>query len=185
MSLKKQDNEPEFVDADDISFFGGENKFNHQMLVMLAYKKVIDAAAHEMRSGWFNSKTDAAGNTTMTYIEDTRKKFIEAVKGLELVLWCDFDEEAEKIVTDIKEKLAKDKKELLEAQWGWYDELDPDKKKAALKQYGQIYKMAFHTELAWYQTYLEKELEYYRLIAKELSRLTKRKKFYEKATRSE
>ena len=59
---------------------GKDQRFSHQELVMSVLRKCLESGTREMMSGWFNEKVDKSGNIVRTYIDDTRKKFIESVK---------------------------------------------------------------------------------------------------------
>lgn len=150
--------------------------FNHQILVMEVLRKVNEAGSHELRPGYVNTKTDREGNTTRTYIEDTRLKFIECIKTAIMVMACDYDTEAGEFIEKCLEELDGEKKKLQKAQWDWYGKLAPTPK-AELS--GLIVEGTFNKEFGWYVKYMELEVECYRAIATELNDLTKRLDFYE------
>ena len=149
--------------------------FNHQMLVMEALRKVDEAGSHELRTGWTNEKMDHSGNIIRTYIEDTRKKFIESSKTAVNVMTCDFDETATKNIKKLKGDLKEHHDTLLKAQWTWFNSLAPRTK---IQWEGKIIMAFFNQELGWYLQYIELEVEYYREVLQELHSLTKRLDFY-------
>ena len=153
--------------------------FSHQMLVMETLRKCHEAGSHELRAGWFNKKMDNQGNTTLSYVEDTRKKFVESVKIAKAVMSCDFDNEAEKIISGYLETLEEEKKKLLKNQWEWYCGLPPRPRASYL---GKVMRDFFSSGLGWYFSYLELQVECYRAILEELHRLSSRKGFYQSET---
>lgn len=157
-----------------------DHKFNHQSLVMDCMKRCIDAGCHEMRSGWFNEKVDSRGNINRNYVDDTRKKFVSAVKMVKINMACDIDDEAKKEIKDHLEKLEEKKKDLLDKQWGWWTSLTPKYKMLAANAGEHVQtKGAFNGDLVWFQMWVEEEVDTYRLILESLIKLTKRLDFYE------
>lgn len=178
--------EEQFIDAEDTSFFSHrDQQFSHQALVMETMRKCLEAGSHEMRSGWFNRKTDKVGNTVLTYIEDTRAKFIECVKSLEMVMYCDFDSKVREGIKKLKVYLKRKKAELLEQQWIWYSNLSPRDRHTARQQYGEISNIGFNQDLGWSDFYIQEELNVYRRMFKELTSLSRRLGFYEAKTLQE
>jgi len=162
----------------DIENYRGDklSVFNHQMLVMEVLRRINESGSHELRSGWFNEKMDSSGSIVKTYVEDTQKKFIEGVKTAKSVMSCDFDKEAEEEIERLLNCLEEAKKNLLDAQWKWFNNLTPNSKE---KYRTEIMEGAFNKNLPWFSQYIEYETECYRFIAEELHQLTKRLDFYQ------
>jgi len=151
---------------------GGESTFNYQFLVMKCVSNCIEAGKHELRTGWTNEKVDNSGNITRTYIEDTRKRFIESIKTFKSILEREFDLDAKTNIKKIDEKLQEKKTELLEEQWNWYESLAPIPK----EEWRNYFVKGFFTQtLGWYQAFVEFEIECYREILVELMKLTHRR----------
>jgi len=150
--------------------------FNHQVLVMEALRAARESGGHELRTGWYNEKIDKGGNVTLTYIEDTRKRFIECVKTAKNIMACDFDEEAQSKILVIEKNLKVLRIKLLKEQWDWFVMLPP---KVRMQWEGKINRAFFNFELGWYLKYIEEETECYRQIFQELHALTKRLDYYQ------
>lgn len=182
MTFQKKTDDVEFIDAEDQSFYQKEQLFSHQSLVMESIRRCLEVGSHEMRTGWFNKKTDNLGNTTLTYIEDTRRKFIESVKSAEMVMTCDFEETAKLKIKELKKQLEDKRRKLLEEQWEWYSNLGRKEKFLADEKYGQTQQDYLNPNIVLHEVYINFELEIYRLICTELNNLTKRLGFYEMKT---
>ena len=150
--------------------------FNHQILVMEVLRKANEAGSHELRAGWFNEKLDHSGNVIRTYIEDTRKRFVETVKTAIAVMVCDFDAEAKENIGDYIKDLGTLKGTLLKGQWDWYVSLPP---KMKMQYSGKVSQIFFNMDLGWYLKFIEDEVDVYRDILEELHSLTKRLDFYQ------
>lgn len=157
-----------------------DQKFSHSLLVMEILRKCSEAGSHEMRPGWVNEKQDNSGNIIRTYIEDTRKKFIEAVNTAKNILICDFDQTATENIQELQKELKDIKQKLLKEQWVWWS------KKLSLSQRQEyvsnrnvlILPDVFNETQIYYSMFMEKEIETARGIFEELSLLTKRLDFY-------
>ena len=174
---------PDFEIGDIENFSSNKDEqFSHSTLVMTAMKKTLEAGIREMHPGWFNTKTDRQGHTIKTYVDDTRKGFIEAVKTCCMIMAGDLD-------NDTKENEAKDyidecladvetkRIELAKIEENSWNK-QPDGFKTVMNQKG-IYNIPGHIthpelkeQLVWF------EIEMYRSIFAELSRLTKRLDYY-------
>ena len=168
----------DFEIGDVENFSAGKDEFfSHSMLVMMAMKKGVEAGIREMKAGWFNVKTGKQGEVVKTYIEDTRKAFIESVKTCCMVMACDMDEDAETYIEECLDDIETKRVELAsieEEAW----KVQPESLKGLMKAQG-IYNIAGHIshpelkeQLIWI------EIEMYRSIFAELSRLTKRLDYY-------
>lgn len=168
----------EIQDSDDYTSSKDE-QFSHQILVMKIMKKCIDAGSVEMRSGWVNRKVGQTGETTLTYIPDTRKVFIETVSTAENIMACDIDEDAEKAIKEIKEKLIETKKKLCESEKRRWDGMHPRLKQTLMADGIYHDEGRLNEELPFYQDFLEEKIVCYRNILTELTKLTQRLGFYE------
>lgn len=152
--------------------------FSHEVLVMRVMNKCIESGCREMRSGWFNTKIDKNGNIIRTYIEDTRKQFIESVKSAEMIMYCDFDDPIKNPIKKLKEDVKEKYKELCKDEWKYWEQL-PMSLNNSLTKEGIIFRAdKLNRRLPFFQDYVEEEVEIYREILKELTLLTKRMNFY-------
>lgn len=153
--------------------------FNHQALVMESLRRCAESGSHEMKNGWFNEKKDRFGNVVKVYVEDTQEKFSETVAITASVMSCDFDDDAEKKIKALEEKLIAKRKELLAGQWKWWSTLNSlQRGKFEEKGMGVIQGM-FNFNLVFYKTLVQIKVEIHRAIFKELNLLTKRIDFYQ------
>lgn len=175
-----EDNKGDDFEIGDVENFQSDKdlQFSHSALVMSAMRKCLDAANAEMKAGYWQQKLDKKGNVIQTYIEDTRRKFISAVIGAELIMCCDFDNDTKKNIDALKEKI--DAK---------HNELAKENTEAWKNTPTEIQKQNPHIEgyitIPFLQDIMtEYQLEVYRDILAELTMLTKRLDFY-KAERFE
>lgn len=168
------------IEIGDVESYGTNNDtgFSHQGLVMTCLRRALEKGSVEMKPGWIQNKIDKHGNNIRTYIEDTRKAFIESVESCLDVMECDMDEESTneinqllKTLDDLKIKLNKDEDD----EW---DRL-PRILRIKLTEQGRgNIKGYFNKEKIYYQMYLEESVKTYRKILRCLSRLTKRLDYY-------
>jgi hypothetical protein len=155
-----------------------DNIFSHQSLVMSAMKKALDNGSKEMRPGYFQFKQDKSGNLIRTWIEDTRKSFVESVETILMVMSCDIDETSEKELNNLYDELKERKKYYLnleQTEWSQLNNLI----KGNLQSNGKgTIPGTFNIEKRFYQMYLDEQVEIYRQIFMCLTRLTKRLDFY-------
>ena len=171
-------NTPDFEIGDVENFSSNKDEqFSHSTLVMSAMKRASESGSKEMKTGWYNTKQDKQGNTIKTYIDDSRKSFIESVKTCCMIMACDLDEEAETYIDECLEDIDNKKMELAKLEEQSYSKLN-EGLKVLMKSNG-IYNVPGHVShpelkehLVWF------ELEMYRSIFAELSRLTKRLDFF-------
>ena len=164
----------------DIEGYSGKDdiEFSHQSLVMIAMRKAIEYGTMEQTQGVFVTEKDNKGNTKVTYKQDIRKAFIESVRTAKMIMICDFDDDAKEKINNILKKINDRKKELMNEQVIWWNNLKPSDRIIYAKKGIIIIKDHFSTELPFIQTYLFEELEMYRKILEELTFLTKRENFY-------
>ncbi len=174
---------PDFEIGDIENFSSNKDEqFSHSTLVMTAMKKALEAGIREMHPGWFNTKTDRQGHTIKTYVDDTRKGFIEAVKTCCMIMAGDLDNdtndnEANNYIDECLNDIESKRIELAEIEEESWNK-QPDGFKIVMNQKG-IYNIPGHIthpelkeQLVWF------EIEMYRSIFAELSRLTKRLDYY-------
>jgi len=157
-----------------------DQQFSHQFLVMKVMQKTIESGCKEMRSGYWNNKTDKFGNILKVYIPDSRKEFIESVKTVERIMICDFDEEAITNVKKIKERLEEKYKSLCNLEKKYWEVAKPVLKRSMHLKGITCSSGTLNMYLPYYQEYLNFEVECYGKILEELTKLTGRKGFYEK-----
>lgn len=173
-----EDNNNDFEIGDVENFVSNKDQsFNHGILVMTAMKNVIEAGKKEMRSGWTDNKQDRQGNKFEIYHEDTRRVFISCVKTLKLVMTCDLDTEAEKVVKDLLKELDDKKKEYLETQEKMWKKL-LYKEREEKRNKGEPHIEGILTNSFLKDDLTEFQLNIYERMFGELSNLTKRLDFF-------
>jgi len=155
-----------------------DQQFSHSSLVMMAMKKSLEAGNREMKAGWFNSRTDNQGNVIKTYVDDTRKNFIESVRSCLMIMACDLDSEAEQYIDECLNNIEIRKNVLTKLEDESWNKLTPESRIKNVRTLG-IYHVkgvlthpSLKEELVWF------EIDMYRSILAELSKLTKRLDFY-------
>ena len=166
----------EIADTDNFGF-SKSDAFSHQALVMLALRKCLESGSTELRLGWFNEKTDKQGNTTLTYIPDTRKAFIESVKSLLMIVACDLDTEADKKINDLQESINKKKGELIQKLDNSWNTIGEDGR-AIYSSKNKEHILGFLDYPQFQQDFINFEIDVRREMVAEISRLTKRLDFY-------
>jgi len=150
MALGDKD-DSQIVDVD--SYDRDENEaFSRSVLVMKTCRKCLELGCKEMMSGYWNVKTDKFGNSNKSYIQDSRKAFIESIESLEMVMIPDIklDEDISKKIKELKSKLTKRFKQFLEMEMNYFITLN-------LKQKQKLY----FRGIIWNKDFLNKELQYY------------------------
>lgn len=179
MVENKESQQEDFQIGDIEGFSSKDQQFSHEFLVMMALKKSFEYGAREMRPGYFNEKVDLAGNVSKTYVDDTRKGFIETVKTTLAFIKCDLDTGSKEKIKSLRLELEETHKKLIEKEKQFWDVMTP-KEKGMRWNFGQSYvKDSLNTGLPFYQTLIEEQVEIYREILGELSELTKRIDFYQ------
>ena len=175
--MGEEDSDIEILENE--SYSGGKEKgFSHQELVMIALRRALIAGNKEMRPGYYNTKTDARGNTSMVYVDDTRKQFIESVKSVGDMISCDLDELANKKIIKLKEELKEKFLKLCAEEKLDWETAHPKTKNQRWKE-GVFHRPErLHPQLPYAQEYVEEEVDAYRKILREYVKLTKRKDFY-------
>lgn len=175
----KPDSNEDFEIGDVESY--GTNKdsgFSHQGLVMTSLRRALENGSKEMRAGFIQNKIDKSGNVIRSYIDDTRKAFIESVESCLDIMECDLDEDASNEINKLLNDLETIKKDLNDQEDEEWNRL-PVYVKAKLSQKGQgNINGYFNKDKIYYQIYLEESVKAYRKILRSLSRLTKRLDFY-------
>jgi hypothetical protein len=164
-----EDDDIQLLDTDN---FVGERseEFSHSQLVMKCMKKCIELGCKEMREGYMNEKADRFGNIVRTYIEDTRKAFIEAVKTTQMIMFCDYDTETKKNIETYEKSIDIEYKRLCGEEDDQYNKDQSD--------IPYHFKGTLNKNMPFYQEYLECSLSIYRKIFSELTLLTNRINYY-------
>jgi len=154
----------------NVENFGGKKDegYSHSSLVMSAMRKCLELGSKEMRAGWFNVKQDKHGNTVETYIEDTRKAFIEAVKTLMMNVSCDYDEEAKKKVNNLKDAIEQKRNELIKRCDTFWENLAPCYKNELVKK-GAIHYKGCLDQKDYQTIFTDYEVDIYRDIVSEIN----------------
>lgn len=173
------DNDSGDFEIGNVENFGGgkDQEFSHSSLVMSAMKKCLEAGTKEMREGWFNERTDQKGNQIKTYIEDTRKAFIESVRSLKMIMAGDLDIEALKKIRKYMKRIKDKEKELIDYDNSVWDKLTPSEK-INYSRSGERHFSKMISNHILKKHFIEYELIQWRNIFSELSRLTKRLDYF-------
>lgn len=155
-----------------------ENSFNRLMIVMASLRKCLDLGSKEMRDGYWDEKLDKFGNKIRTYHEDTRKSFVEAVKSLLMMTEVDFDEEAKKNISTLKNILKVRKEYWLDKEWNWWLSLDGLTKTELKKRGMNVMQGVFNSKNEFCNHFIDEEIEVYRKICSEVVKLTNRDQKY-------
>ena len=173
-----ENNNTDFEIGDVENFINNKDEtFNHGQLVMTGMKNVIAAGNKEMVAGWTDKKGDKHGNIMEIYHEDTRRVFISCVQTLQLIMICDFDEEAHKNINALLSSLETKKEEHLKTQELIWNKLSFPEKEHLTKK-GEPHIKGVLTNPLLKDDLTEFQLNVYRKIFAELSLLTKRLDFY-------
>lgn len=187
----------EILDVEDYRA-GKDQEFSHQVLVMIATKKVLEYGCQELIPGYYNTEVDNRGKTKIVYKQDTRKAFIESVRTLRMIMICDFDKDAKKKLIktpkkdkdgdeqdprpdeNLMDKLEGRKKFWINEQEKWWMSLTEGQRKIHASNGNGVIEGYFNMNLPYFQHYFIEELDIYREIFEELTQLTYRLKFYQK-----
>lgn len=156
-----------------------EQEFSHQQLVMSVLRKCIEAGCKEMKEGYWNEKVDKYGNPTRSYVPDTRKEFIEAVKSAEMTMIPDYDEEIIRKIGEIKERLKIKLHEFYQEEKKDWESCRIDVKRDRWRRGIYYIEGSLNKKLHYYHYYIDELVESYRSICAELNKLTKRLGYYE------
>ena len=151
-----------------------EQQFSHQVLVMKAMSKCVEAGNREMRQGYYNEKLDKLGNRIMVYVPDTRKEFIESVNTLKMIMARDFDDEIVGKIKELNKKLDGELQKLILYEKGDWDNATINIKRMRWTNNIFYYKGCLNHSLPYYQEYIEYEIKHCRELFAEISRLVKR-----------
>ena len=176
-----QDNFNSGLEVGDVEDYvsGEEQTFSHQALVMEAMRNAIQSQSHEMKEGFFNKKVDQQGNLTMTYVEDTRLKFIQSVEALIVAMSADLDDESKEFIQQELNSLDVEKDKLLQQQIKAVESLKPIPSKQFSQEHGgESFRYGLLKDQPWYGHYMSFELEAYKNILIELNQMLKRLDFY-------
>jgi len=173
------DNDSQDFEIGNVESFGNvkDQEFSHSSLVMSAMKKCLEAGTKEMREGWFNERIDRQGNKIRTYIEDTRKAFIESVRSLKMIMAGDIDYIAKKKIRKYILNIKSKEKEFINCDNEAWNKLTPFEKANYISSGQRHFSMILSNPILQ-KHFIEYELIQWRNIFAELSRLTKRLDYY-------
>lgn len=175
---KDKNEDYEVVDTENYMGATGNIGFSHEVLVMTSMLKVIEIGKMEMKAGYFNTRVDRQGNVHRQYIDDTRKSFIEAVKNVLMVMSPDIDDEANKNLKKLFEKDRNAYQRLCNEEEDYWNKMLIERKRTFINQ-GIYYREGYlNKELPFSQEYIEIQVDIYRDIFSELSKLTKRLNYF-------
>ena len=171
------------LEIGSVENFGGakDEQFSHSSLVMSAMKRCLEAGTKEMKEGWYNERYDKQGNVIKTYIEDTRKAFIESVRSLKMIMAGDLDEKAFTRIAKYLSNIKKSEKQLIEFDNESWTKLNSYEKRQYTNSGHRHYSKILSNPILR-REFIEYELIQWRNIFSELSRLTKRLDYYKSET---
>lgn len=156
-----------------------KENFSHQELIMQCLRKCVEAGSVEMIEGRMQTRKDRMGNSLSVWIPDSRKVFIESVKTCKNFMICDFDKDAKEKIEEILEKIKTDKKQYIQNEHDWFNDLPYNVRTSYVKEFGGILKEAFNLHYSYSNLFISEEIDHYRNVLEELNLLTKRLDFYE------
>lgn len=162
--LKKMEHkDSEIVDSEN--FRGSSIEIlSRQQLVMIAIKRCMEAGSKEMVAGYYNEKTDKFGNITKTYMEDTRKVFIESVESLKGLMIPDIETDFKKELKDLKEGLDGKFKEAYSREINSWSNLNNIQKRRRTNN-GLFFEIGcLNPHLKYHQEYMQDYVIIYRKI---------------------
>lgn len=184
-STNEEERELEISEPEHFQFQKQEG-FSHQLSVQKAYYKVEDCLAVEMVEGFWETKKDKQGNELMVYHKDTRLEAIESIKTLKNVMIADLEVTTYKPKIYFNLKKAKEiRKEYLNEQINWWNNLDYNQKKKFLnqKEYNNFVPNFLHNKLPFYHDLINEKLEIYRRIFELLELCLANTKYFKKERR--
>lgn len=173
-----EDSPFEIMDIDNYTY-NKDKVFSYQQIIMRAMVKAVDNGGKEMRSGYWNIKNDRQGNLSKSYIEDTRKAFVESVNTVIMMLECHFDDEAVEKINALVNDVDEQYKEFCEKELNDWNNSSMTIKK--IRWNNDIYYSdgCLNEKMPYFQHYMVEEVKIYRKIFSELNQLLKRLKFFE------
>lgn len=175
------DDDIQIIDSEDY-YSGKEKGFSHATIIMQSLSAAIKAGSCEMRKGAVNERYNVQGDKIVQYVEDTRKKFIETVESLLSAVDCDKDDQFEKEVDGYKEKITELKDDLKQKEWVWWTSLPGNIKLNYIRNGEQCIQGYFRKDGFFYELFIDECVPIYRNILSAVSRLTKRKNYYQEET---
>lgn len=146
---------------------------------MRTINKCIEAGAKEMCPGYYNEKYDKYGNKILTYVNDTRREFIESIKTAKGILTCGFDETIKDEIKIIEAELDEEYKQLIEAEKLYWGKISLIVKKNLWGKGIFFQEGRLNKELEYYQNYISFEVDCFRKMFEALMSLIKRVDFFE------
>lgn len=177
MEDKNFDSDEVDFDVKNVEDFKEQDiQFSHQVLVMSCLRKCIEYGTVEMVEGKMEAKRDKLGNMLSIYRQDTRKRFIEAIKTAKNFMRCDFDDKAKRNINILLDRI-KDRYRFWDIQESkWWNSLNEAQQRANMDKYTS--NGVLNRNNIFYNYYLDDELDIYRRILEQLNLLTKREGFY-------
>ena len=155
-----------------------EQPFSFTSLIMSQMKRCLESGSKEMKEGYWDDMLDKFGNAKRTYHEDTRKTFIEAVRSLLALMEREYDDDATKNISVLKNKIEERKKFWLNEEWTWWTKLKIQQQQQLSKQGKSVIKGFFNAKLDFDNYFFDEQLQIYREILSEVGKLIKRKDDY-------
>lgn len=149
--------------------------FSHETLVMIAYQKVLNNSAKEMRKGYWEQKHDKVGNNISVYNPDTRQELINSVLTLDIVTYADQDKEARDNIKRVYLKLTEVYQSISKQEDDYFKRLSFQERNKLVHVEGKL-----NQDLHFYQSYINIGVDYYRDIFKEVELLLSRTKYFKK-----
>ena len=166
------ENEDDY-DIVDVENFKGQSdqKYSFQLLIMKAMSKCIEAGAKEMRSGYWNVKSDKFGNLNKVYVPDSRMEFIESVNTLRMLIENLYDEKAKTEIKKVEEDLDSEFKKLCTDEKIYWEKSKANTRRFWWSQ-GIFYNdKSLNKNLPFYKEFIEFKIDCYRKIFSSIQQL--------------
>jgi hypothetical protein len=153
--------------------------YSLQTLVMKAMSKCIEAGGKEMRTGYWNIKSDKFGNQNKVYIPDARMEFIESINTLLMLVESQADKNAEEDLKKIEADIDEEYKKLCKLEKEEWGKLHHSIRKERILRGIFYIPDSLNTNLSYYKEFVEFKVNQYRKIFSTIQKLILRKHLFE------
>lgn len=176
--LGQQEDDFNVLDSENYRGYTKEEPLSHSQLVAVAMKKCLDARAEEMKEGYITIKRDKFGNQLPIYIQDTRKKFIECIEALKMILGVDMNDNTRKNIDDIEKELKESLDIYIKFEKNEWETVSPLIKKEWIKD-GKFYMPGKLTQgFSYYNEFLLDKVSAYTKVYIELDKRAKELNYF-------
>ena len=179
MAFDYDNEELEFSDPETNFGYNKDQGFSHQILVMMSYRKVIEALSMEMREGYNEKFTDDKGKVHIIYHSDTREVAFQSILTLKNTMIGDLEASPflEKI-NDLIKQVGRAKKFWLKEQWRWWEGLSPQQKIKFEREGKYVAQGLFNKQLDFDNFYIDDKIEIFREVFEQLELCLKTNRYF-------